>query len=65
MPHTVHEACILAGILLISLVWLEVVPVQALGKAALVMLAWGAASTALVGAAAWWVALKRRRRLRG
>lgn len=60
------QHAILGLVILATLLWLDVVPAEALGRIALLVLVWAIGSTLLVAAAGAWVALARsRRRARG
>lgn len=61
MRQHILEALGVGAVALVTLVWLEVLPMAWLAQLAVALLAWALLSTLLVGSAAAWVALSRSR----
>ena len=55
------EHCVMGFAVLAMLLWLDLVPTAALGKAVMALLVWAAFSTVLVASAGAWIAFARGR----
>ncbi|HYZ31232.1 MAG TPA: hypothetical protein VE684_02985 [Crenalkalicoccus sp.] len=55
------ESLALGFVLLVTVFWMDLLPVELLGRALWLFLLWAAGSTLLVASAGAWVALRRSR----
>jgi hypothetical protein len=64
MRSQAFEHGVLGSVVVVTLLWLDLLPAEVLGHAVMLLLAWAAISTLLVATAGAWIAIARTRHAR-